>query len=484
MPEKINASSQEVLLPREREERSRQIVRASPVAMIVSRGPKEAVEVANDKFLKLFGYTLEDMPDVEHWWPLAYPDEKYRAEVQAAWQERIEKALRTSSDIEPMEGRVRCKDGSTKYIEFHLSMLDDAFLVSFVDLTARKMAEEALRISEERFRLAAEAGQMYAYEWDVASNKVIRSAECKNVLGATAVLEGFLTDISSSIRPDDLERLGVAIGLLCPKSPTDRIAYRSRKMDGTEVWLEQSFRGYFDGEGKLTSLVGMVADITNRKAAEDALKTLSGRLIEAQEQERRRIARDLHDDINQRLAVLNIELQRLADNPPESRSHLRRIVEELGAKASEISTEVSAITHELHSPKLELLGIVAAMRGFCDEMKKHQNIRVDFRQSGVPQNLPRDISLCLFRIFQEGLRNAAKHSGLGVVEAELTGAANEIALKIRDQGAGFTLQDAQKSPGLGLISMRERVGLVRGSIAIESKPLGGTSIQVRIPLNG
>jgi len=181
---------------------------------------------------------------------------------------------------------------------------------------------------------------------------------------------------------------------------------------------------------------------------------------------------------------LNIELQKLSDDPPESRAVLRQIVQELGAKASEISTEVSAITHELHSPKLELLGIVAAMRGFCEEMKKHQNIRVDFRQSGVPQNLPKAISLCLFRIFQEGVRNAGKHSGLGVVEAELAGAPTEITLKIRDKGAGFTSEDAQSSPGLGLISMRERVGLVKGSIAIESKPLGGTLIQVRIPLNG
>jgi PAS domain S-box-containing protein len=484
LPERMSVFSQKEMLLRESEERSHELVRAAPVAMLVSRGPQETVEVANDKFVKLFGYTQEDIPDVEHWWPLAYPDKQYRTEVRAAWQERIEKALRTSRDIESMEGRVRCKDGSTKYIEFHLSMLGDAFQVSFVDMTARKMAEEALRSSEERFRLAAEAGRMYACEWNAATDMVTRSAECKILLGSGAALRLPLSEVRANIHPEDLWQIDAAIESLRPENPTSRVAYRAHRADGSPVWLEQSFRGRFDEEGKVTSIVGMIADITSRKDAENTLKALSGRLIEAQEQERRRIARDLHDDINQRLAVLNIELQKLADDPPESRSVLRQIVQELGAKASEISTEVSAITHELHSPKLELLGIVAAMRGFCEEMKKHQNFRVDFRQSGVPQNLPKAISLCLFRIFQEGVRNAGKHSGLGVVEAELAGAPNEITLQIRDQGAGFTSEDAQNSPGLGLISMRERVGLVKGSIAIESKPLGGTSIHVRIPLNG
>ncbi len=484
MPQNASALSQDEILLREIAERSRQIVRASPVAMLVSRGPKQTVEVINDKFIKLFGYTSEDMPDVEHWWPLAYPDKKYREEIRAAWQKRIERALRTSEDIEPMEGSARCKDGSTKYVEFHLAMLGDAFVVSFVDITARKLAEDAMRSSEERFRLAAEAGRMYACEWDAATDMVDRSAECQKLLGSGAALRLPLRDIRANIHPEDLKQVDAAIESLRAENPTSRVAYRARKTDGSPVWLEQSFRGRFDEQGRVTSIVGMIADISGRKDAENAMKTLSGRLIEAQEQERRRIARDLHDDINQRLAVLNIELQKLAEDAPDSLPELRQRVEELGAKASEISSEVSSITHELHSPKLELLGIVAAMKGFCEEMKRHQNMSVEFRHSGVPQDLPRDISLCLFRIFQEGVRNAARHSGLGVVEAELVGAANEISLKIRDRGAGFTTEDAQKSPGMGLISMRERVGLVKGSIVIDSKPLGGTSIQVHIPLNG
>ncbi len=464
------------------EERSRRIVRASPMAMVVSRGAMQRVEVINDKFTNLFGYTMEDMPDVEHWWPLAYPNEDYRERTKSEWETKIGAALQNQREIEPMEARVTCKNGAQKDIEFHVSTLGDAFLVSFVDLTARKAAEVALRASEERFRLAAEAGRMYAYEWDLKSNVVIRSAECRNVLGSEALLQAPLEAIKGNIEPGDLQQIGKAIASLNAENSTSRVSYRSRKTDGTEIWLEQSFRGYFDKEDRLTHLVGMVVDITERKQAEDTLKGFSGRLIEAQEQERRRIARDLHDDINQRLAILNIELQQLAENPPESREHLSQKVRELEAKASEISTEVSAITHELHSAKLELLGIVAAMKGFCEEIETHQNISISFRESGIPHELPRDISLCLFRIFQEGIRNAAKYGGVDEIKAELMGNANEIALKISDRGIGFQLGKAQNSRGLGLVSMKERVSLVKGSISIESKPLAGTTIHVRIPL--
>ena len=192
------------------EEWIRQIVRASPVAMVVSRGKQERLELINDKFIRLFGYTREDIPDVEHWWPLAYPDEKYREEIRAAWMLRIEEALRDYTDIEPMVARVHCKNGMKRVIEFHLSMVGDSFLVSCVDLTARRSADEALRVSEERFRLAAAAGRMYAYEWDVPTNIVIRSAECANILGTPVALRAPLAEISSHIHAEDLPRIAAA----------------------------------------------------------------------------------------------------------------------------------------------------------------------------------------------------------------------------------------------------------------------------------
>ena len=466
----------------ESEEWIRQVVRASPTAMVVSRGIREIVVLINDKFIRLFGYTMEDMPDVEHWWPLAYPEAKYREQIKAAWGLRIEKALRGYSDIEPMIARVQCKNGFKRVVEFHLSMVGDSFLITCIDLTARRSADEALRVSEERFRLAAAAGRMYAYEWDAASDMIIRSAECANILGTPIAFRAPREEVISHIHEEDIPRINSMISSMTPDHSVCRVSYRAYRADGTLVWLEQSCRGSFDSQGKLTRVIGMVTDISERKEAEQSLMVLGGRLIEAQEQERRRIARDLHDDINQRLAILSIDLQGLANNPPESAAAVRERAEELCRKTSEISTELSAITHELHSPKLELLGIVPAMRGFCEELRKHHNVSVDFDVIDVPPELPRNISLCLFRIFQEALRNAARHSGTLEFEAELIGSPGEIELKIRDHGIGFNLESAVSGRGLGLLSMRERVSLLKGAISVDSGPQRGTLIHVRLPL--
>jgi len=151
--------------------------------MLVSRGLEQKVESINDKFTALFGYTIADVPDVDHWWPLAYPDEGYRESIRNEWQARVENAIRNGSDIEPMEAIVRCKDGSTRHIEAHLACIGDINLVTLIDLTKRKETEAALRKSEERLLLVAQAGKMYAYEWDVATDTIIRSAEYVNILG-------------------------------------------------------------------------------------------------------------------------------------------------------------------------------------------------------------------------------------------------------------------------------------------------------------
>ena len=148
------------------EERSRRLVQNSSVAMIVSRGLEQTVELVNERFTALFGYTIEDMPDVAHWWPLAYPDQGYREAVRSEWQARVEKAIRNLTDIEPMEATVRCKDGTTRHIEAHLCCMGDTNLVTLIDLTERKRAEDALRQSEERFRIALQGSPVVVANQD------------------------------------------------------------------------------------------------------------------------------------------------------------------------------------------------------------------------------------------------------------------------------------------------------------------------------
>jgi len=218
-------------------------------------------------------------------------------------------------------------------------------------------------------------------------------------------------------------------------------------------------------------------DITDRKRAEQALAGMSRKLLESQEQERARIGRELHDDVNQRLAMLALELDQLPANSPELWNRVQELREEL----RQISDDVQALSHDLHSSKLEYLGAVAGIRSWCKEFAERQKMEIDFA-SDVHHSLPRDIGLPLFRVLQEALHNASKHSGVKRVEVQLREDFGEIHLMVSDSGKGFDVEAAFHGKGLGLSSMRERVRLVNGTIAIESKPNAGTKIHIRVPI--
>ena len=203
---------------------------------------------------------------------------------------------------------------------------------------------------------------------------------------------------------------------------------------------------------------------------------MTGKLIAAQEQERARIGRELHDDITQRLAMLALKLQELQDNPSEFHGR----VQELSEETTEISNDVQALSHEMHASRLEYLGVVAGFRSWCEEFGSRKKIEIDLRVD-VHSPLPVDLGLCLFRVLQEALNNAAKHSGARRIEVQLSEGEGEIYLIVGDSGKGFNVKAAMQDSGLGLTTMQERVRLVNGTISIESKPMAGTTLHVRVP---
>ena len=247
------------------------------------------------------------------------------------------------------------------------------------------------------------------------------------------------------------------------------------RKDGT-TWLRWEIRPWYNTEGLPGGMLIFSEDITRSKQMEEAFSGLSRKLIEAQEQERKRIGRELHDDINQRLAILAIELEQLRDNPAKVGSRLR----ELWKQTIELSNDVQALSHDLHSSKLEYLGVVAGIKSWCREFGERQRMEIEFK-SDVASVLPLEVGLCLFRILQEALHNALKYSGTKRVEVQLAEDSNEVHLIVRDSGRGFDIEAARQGRGLGLTSMQERVRLVSGTISIESKPMGGTTIDVRVP---
>jgi signal transduction histidine kinase len=223
--------------------------------------------------------------------------------------------------------------------------------------------------------------------------------------------------------------------------------------------------------------------LIREQAAMEALSSVNHRLIEAQEVERRRMARELHDDIGQRLAQLAVNISGITDTDPSAPPVQRRRAE-LEQQVSEIAADVQALSHRLHSSRLELLGITAAMRHFCAEFAAQHKVTIDVAFEDVPSEIASGVSLCLFRVLQEGLHNAMKHSGVRLFEVQLRSSHGQLHLFVRDAGTGFDVADARRGRGLGLLSMEERIQMVNGQIVIESKPGRGTSIHACVPIGG
>ncbi len=385
-----------------------------------------------------------------------------------------------------MEYRLRRHDGEYRWVlDIGVPRYQENSFAGYigiaVDVTESKQTKEALFESDQRFRLAAQAGNMYSFDWDVSADTVVRSPERAKVLGITEPLRVTHQQFVDTIHQDDRPRFLATIAALTAEKPSAEIVYRVMVSNGAFIWLKTSGRAFFDSEGRMLRVVGMVADVTNLKRAEEELSGMSRKLIESQEQERDRIGRELHDDIGQRLSLLGFQLDQLHNDTlifPEVRSRMGECLKQI----LEIAADIQSLSHELHSSNLQYLGIAAATRSFCRELAEQQKVEVDFKAHDLPSPLPPDISLCLFRVLQEALHNSVKHSGVKHFEVRLWRTTDEIQLTVRDSGTGFDREAAKERRGLGLISMEERLKLVKGTLSIESQLNRGTTIHARVPI--
>jgi len=594
---------------RESDVRSRQIVLKSPIAMVVTHGSEQKNELMNDKFTALFGYSIEDVPDVAHWWSLAYPSVEYREAVKSQWQERVAKAVKNRCDIAPMQAQVHCKDGSFRYIEFHFASLGGTDLVSFVDLTDRKQAEEQLRESQgqlaglvasamdaiisvddkqhvvlfnaaaekmfgctadgaigssidrfipARFRAEHEAhirrfgkagvtsramgvlatlrglranGEEFPIEASISSvlaggkklftvvirdvtqrllaEEKLRESEDRFRLVAnkapvliwmsgtdklcTFFNQGWLNFTGRSrerelgegwvagVHPDDLAHCLETYSAAFDARADFEMEYRLRRFDGAYRWVVDHGVPRFEPDGTFCGYIGTCVDTTDRKLSEESLHNLSGLLINAQEGERARIARELHDDFSQRLALLSIELEQLWKMLPESDTEERARIAEMLKGTKELSSDLHSLSHQLHSSKLEHMGLVAAVRGLCRELGEKYEIQMQFTENGFPVEIPRELALCLFRVAQEALGNVIKHSGAKCARVALGANADGISLRISDQGKGFDTDLTNQERGIGLRGMSERLRIVGGRLRVISELSKGTEILAEVP---
>ena len=367
------------------------------------------------------------------------------------------------------------------------------------DITERKRAEQTLRESEERAKSKAKELETVLNTAPIALY-IATDTQCSQINANRSgyeLLNLQIGDNASKSAPGhqmpSFRIMTDGVEIPPEKLPMQRAASTGVPVpatslsvvlaDGTVRHMLANAAPLFNAEGKPSGAVGSTLDITDRKLAEEELASLSHKLIEAQELERTRIARELHDDFSQRLAILAINLEQLKRDYSGLPVEVGKRLSELGKMTSELTGDIQTLSHELHSSKLEYLGLDKALKGFCKEFGKHQKVKIDFKSHDLPNPLQSQTALCLYRVAQEALHNSAKHSGARNFEVRLWGSADGIHLTVMDAGAGFQSNTTEEGQGIGLASMKERLRLLNGTLSIESRARRGTTIHACLPLN-
>lgn len=352
-------------------------------------------------------------------------------------------------------------------------------LVTHDDLTSSEQITEMMRKEAEHLRLLLEMTHVLPWEVDFPSSTYTYvGSEAVNMLGFP-IADWYQSDfLPKHLHPDDRDLAMTKFVEYAKAWDNFELDYRMIANDGRVIWLH-NLVSVIREDNKPKTICGFSIDITQNKQTEAALTDMTGRLINAQEDERRRVARELHDDLNQRMALLSIELEQLGQVKAQDSLHAR--LDDLQNYAQEISADIHRISYKLHPSKLDHLGLAAAVKSLCQELTTKGGIRIEFQQSGFPTNLPPDVTLCLFRIAQEALGNCLKHSGASTARVKLESNAKEMFLSVSDDGCGFNAKSKAMTSGLGFTSMRERLRIVGGDIRIDSQTMRGTRIEVVIP---
>jgi PAS domain S-box-containing protein len=458
------------------EEKVFKAFRQSPVALTITSAKDDRYLEVSESFERWSGWRRDEVMgrtpfDIAIW-------------VNPA--ERVEFVRRVLADgvVRNLEFRFRSKHGeemvglgSGALIE----IANEPCIISAVaDITDRKLAERELSQINERLSLAMEAGGIGGWEWNIKEGRSFWFGETRNLLGiGGGDHSASIAEFRNRVHPEDRDWVRDAVQKAMRNHTELNVEFRVVWPDGSVHWLRSRARFFCGIDGEAERMLGISGDITERKRAQEALSRVTGQLVEAQEQERSRIGRELHDDVSQRLALLSISLSQLEDknNLP---LEVWDGIEELKQMTSNIATDVHVLSHELHPSNLEYLGLVSGIRGWCEEYGEQHKLEIDFKSDELPP-LRQEVSLCLFRVLQEALHNAAKHSGVKRIEVQLTEKSGEIHLIVSDLGKGFDIDAARQKRGLGLTSMQERVRLIGGTMVIESKPLAGTVVHVCVP---
>ena len=460
-------------------------VEAAPSGMLMSDTDGKIVLV-NSRAEKLFGYSREEL--------LGQP-------VEILVPERLREghvALRRSFYQRPEVREIgkerdlyaRRKDGTQFLVEIGLNPIETgegiSVLSSIMDITEKRHAED----ERQKFVSLADQSLEFVGMYDLNLKPFYVNSAGLRLVGVHDLEAARQARFEDHFFPEDQPFILNEFVPRLRREGYGKVEIRLRHFQtGEAIWMLYNMFGIYDSRGGHVGWGTVSIDVTERKRAEEALRenrqelrALAGRLINAEELERKRISRELHDDLSQKLALLAFDAGGLLVTPPPSADKVQAQLFSLRARIFQLTDEVRQISHELHPSILEDLGLTAALRDLCEEFSAREGIEVLFTQDGASEGLPVEVASCLYRVAQEALHNVLKHARTGYVRVKVDGNGNGIHLVVRDTGVGFDAEAVLRRPGLGIVSMKERVRLVQGTFEIHSKPGQGTEVKVFVPL--
>ena len=358
------------------------------------------------------------------------------------------------------------------------------------EIEEHKQADEKLSQAERKYRTVAD----FTYDWEYWANLdgtlEYVSPSCYRISGYS--VQDFMENPSlfrEIIVPEDC---GIWDQHVCDSKrdlTLNEVQFRIKNKDGDILWIEHASQPVIDHQGSLLGFRASNRDITVRKQSEDALQAsrekaemLATKLLSTQEAERARLARELHDDITQRLAFLNIEVDKLEMKNESLPEPVRETLRQIGRDIGELSSDIHMISRRLHPATLDVLGLVRSIETECKNFARLRETPVTLDLDGTLQFLSKEVSLCTYRILQEGLRNIVRHAKATAIQVTLSKKNDILHLLIKDNGIGFDPASNTKNAGLGIASMTERARLIQGDLSIESQPGKGTAIKLAVPL--
>lgn len=347
-------------------------------------------------------------------------------------------------------------------------------VLSYEDITEVMATRQQLHEKQEWLSLALESSNTRIWDWNIVTGKVIWS-ENETPESATVKwgVEESFQELLNDIHPNDRQVFRELLRTTVD-GHEDSIAaeFRTLQSTGRLKWIFAKGHILRDEKGKAIRLLCVNTDITELKQAQIELRRLTARLIRAQEEERQRIARELHDDIGQRLSILMVRIETLLRDPFD-RAYMEEEVAGLTKSIDELTTDIHQLSHQLHSSKLQHLGLKVALQELCRQMSSRDNIEVNFMADTIDP-VPSEVALCLYRIAQEALLNARKYSKATSVVLTVIRKDSFLYMHVKDSGIGFDLRTP--SEGLGFVNMRERLHMIGGELFIDSRPGEGTEV--------